>query len=92
MIPTGPDPTPEEVASEFVEISLLLRGNSVEFLIRTAEVDKLEKVLMNIMSIPITENKLVKLETVIGVINFTASHLTGWVVFDNPNVKKVENP
>ena len=94
MIPTGPNTNPEksffssgDATNNVVEVSLLLRGNSVEFLIRTSELDKLEQVLMNILSMPMNEMKLVKLETVIGTINFTASHLTGWIVFDNPDVQ-----
>lgn len=89
MIPTGPDPVPED--NDLLEISILLRGNSIEFLIRKDERDKLEQVFMKIMSLPITESKLVKIDTVIGQINFMSSHLTGWVVFDNPKVTKVPN-
>ena len=73
---------------EVVEVSVLLRGNCVEFFIHKNELDYLEKTLTKISLIPSDDPQMVCLETAIGTIKFLSSHMTGWIVFDNPRINQ----
>lgn len=69
---------------DVTEISVLLRGNSVEFMIHKDKVARLETTLTKISLFPVDEPQMVCLETAIGSIKFLSSHMTGWIIFDNP--------
>jgi len=98
MTPTGPNTNPEDSSSfqgnggepDFVEISLLLRGNAVQFIIMSDQLPRLEEILTSFLHIPLAEPKVIKLETTVGIITFLSSHFTGWIVVDDPIVEKLD--
>ena len=64
-----------------VKVTLLLRLNSTDFIIRNDETDQLTKVLTNIASMPYSdEPSVVQLTTNDGNICFPHTHLTGWIM------------
>lgn len=88
MIPTGPNANPQDDGDDFVEISLLLRGNAAEFIILRGQLPRLEETLTAILTIPPDQPKMVKLETTVGIITFFSNYFTGWIVRDDPVMVK----
>jgi hypothetical protein len=76
-----PDTTPDDI----IGVSILLRSNSVEFHIRKSELPMLEETLTAITLIPASEPKKVQIQTNMGLVNFFSSHLTGWIIYDDPS-------
>lgn len=75
-----PDTTPDGILG----VSILLRSNSVEFHIRKSELAMLEETLTTISLIPAGSPKKVQIQTNMGLVNFFSSHLTGWIIYDDP--------